>query len=116
MNEEFQRELLSILRAMKDGAPDAWGVLVQQRVTYALVHAALFLIAAGACAIMVRRCWRMAAPELRKNILQQQEGPLFAGAIFALAFCAGGIACGCLGCSWLAEAVAPLGRVMERLR
>lgn len=34
MNEELQRELLSILRTMKDGSPAVWHELVAQRSGY----------------------------------------------------------------------------------
>jgi hypothetical protein len=55
MNEQLQKELLDILRALKDGASPAWQVLVEQRSTYHGVSALLtFLAALLLAAVAVR--------------------------------------------------------------
>lgn len=47
MNEQLQKELLDILRSLKDGASPAWQVLVEQRSAYYGVSALLMFMAAA---------------------------------------------------------------------
>lgn len=117
MNEELMREIVSVLRVMKDGSPAAWEALLQQRVAYCWMCAVPSLLAAVACAWMASKSWKIAAPELRKDhLLEQSDTPMFGGIIGAILFSAGTILFAVVGVACAAEAVAPLGRVLEVLR
>jgi roadblock/LC7 domain-containing protein len=118
MNEEIQKELLAILRAMKDGAPDAWSVLVDQRASYCLtlgVARALYAVmAAIVFAVAVK--WTKAVFSKTYDGLGCPDpvvmGPAFLALGAAVAFCVN------LGFATdnFSEAFAPLGRVLEMLR
>lgn len=117
MNEELQREIVSILRAMKDGSPDAFKVLVEQRSLYCWSQAilgGLMLVAA----FVLYRCARWAAGRVAKLGGPDDEaaGPLVLAVVVLTLGCL--IACGCgIGHIFaIPEAIAPLGRVLEVIR
>jgi hypothetical protein len=65
MNEELQKELLSILRSIQTGAPDAFSILIQQRAEYCSVrttfsafYALVGLVLIGAAAYFTKRALR----------------------------------------------------------
>lgn len=116
MNEEFQKELLAILRAMKDGAPDAFNVLVQQRATYCLtvgcsmLGLALLLLSGGLVAMTRMRGCSFSASDY--------DGPSARFFLVMVGFMAaiGGLILAGHQVTMLAEGFAPLGRVLEALR
>jgi len=115
MNEEIQKELLSILRAMKDGAPNAWRELVEQRAAYCMISGLSWLVINVLLmlvgATMAWRCRK--GPFEADCTLTVNAGGVAAGAIMVI------IATAALSCAvvpMLAEGMAPLGRVLEMLR
>lgn len=112
MNDELTKELLSILRAMKDGAPQAWQSLVEQRSTYCLTMGwaclviALGGIAAGWAGVRL----------FQRGLREENENRQVAGAlcfvIFLISFTISFIE----GAKCFAEGLAPLGRVLEAIR
>lgn len=127
MNEELQKELLSILRAMKDGAPHAWQTLVEQRSTYCLTLGivCLLIAAAGVFAVLrgLRMCRKAAEVPTEyinyssiKEMTTAATFQMISGIVIGVAgLISVGIGAG-EGINNLAEGLAPLGRVLEALR
>lgn len=112
MNEELTKELLSILRAMKDGAPQAWQSLVEQRSTYCLTMGwACLVIALGGIAAG----WA-GVSLFRRGLREEKEDPQIAGAAFFLIFLVSFTISFIQGAEFFAEGLAPLGRVLEAIR
>lgn len=112
MNEELQKELLSILRAMKDGAPHDWQTLVDQRSTYCLTiggFCVAVVLASLALGIFGRSI-------LLRGIAKNNEDAVISGIVcLAVSVIAGSVAF-FKAMGMVAEGLAPLGRVLEALR
>lgn len=113
MNEELQREIVNILRAMKDGSPDAFKVLVEQRSLYCWGQFAFGVVLTIASAALLLVCVKMAARVMKAA--GDGDAYFFASLVAGLAGIAGGLA-GVIHLSSVSEAIAPLGRVLEILR
>lgn len=116
MNEELQRELVSILRAMKDGSPEAFKVLVEQRSLYCWANVAvglMFVLAsvvlALVCAKASKRLWYHIDNDIDDATPLLMTLISAGAAVFAFVVGESGLA-------HLPEALAPLGRVLEVLR
>jgi len=114
MNEELQREIISILRAMKEGSPDAFRVLVEQRSLYCWGQAILGVLIL-ILAIILFRIGKWASGKVALSE-REEEGPF----IFLVVMCS-------IGCIFsfgygfnlilsIPEALAPLGRVLEIMK
>lgn len=117
MNEELQRELVNILRAMKDGSPDAFRVLVEQRSLYCWGQAVLGVLMLVAAYILYL-CAKWSAKKLAAlpSADDDAAGPLVLSLVVLGIGCI--IACG-FGVKYIfaiPEAIAPLGRVLEMMR
>ena len=115
MDPDLKNELLAILREMREGAPGAWQILVEQRASYCLMTGwVAFGIAALAMIAMVATIvWGS------KRRLTLPGDLTAAGCTVALvtAACLGVVAfCATEATQRLAEGFAPLGRVLEALR
>lgn len=113
MNEELQREIVNILRAMKDGSPDAFRVLVEQRSIYCCGQA---IVAAAGFVVGVMVLWLSSKGTCRHY---NPAGPTV-GTLLGIAGCIVGVVLTIAGAvhfaSFLPEAIAPLGRVLEMMR
>jgi hypothetical protein len=120
VNEELHKELLSILRAMKDGAPGTWQALVEQRSAYCMTSAmfSLLLAAVGLVTAIVATGWaRRSMQAIDRNAIgdSREIAMIGQGVFAAIAY---GFAAGMLvaGLSTLTEAMNPLGRMLEAIR
>lgn len=118
MNEELQKELLAILRSMREGAPDAWHELVAQRSTYCLTTGismlAISVIVGIIGAALVWACRKGPFDEPGSyTLLTRQAAGMIVGCTTML--CAG-LVIGTSVIPMLAEGFAPLGRVLEAIR
>lgn len=75
MNEELQRQLLAILKELKDGASPAWQMLVEQRAGYYtwngwlhLAFALLLVVAGWLCVIAGRKTVRITINKVEDSI------------------------------------------------
>lgn len=119
MNEDLQRELLEIIRALKAGASPAWQVLVEQRAAYCMAAFWAGMVKVGiALAVLaaaVLTAWR---PLVRLS----DKAPLgdvvrvIVGGLLLLAGLIALASCLTSALERLPEAIAPLGRVLEVLR
>lgn len=116
MNEELQRELVNILRAMKDGSPDAFRVLVEQRSMYCWGQAVLgVLMLVGTFVLFL--CAKWAAKKLAPlDSGDEAAGPLFLSTVVLSVGCVITCAFGIKHIFVIPEAIAPLGRVLEVMR
>lgn len=117
MNEELTKELLSILRAMKDGAPHAWQTLVEQRSSYCLTHMAGDLILAFVGLVIALVCLYFGTRSRWWDDDYEPQSPVPI-IFFGIALC-GLIAAGvnlAAAIPHAAEGMAPLGRVLEAIR
>lgn len=109
MNEQLQKELLDILRSLKDGASPAWQVLVEQRSAYAWASFSIYALMAVAavlgCIWTVRVSLRWAG---KPDAGDELAAPIIASAVLGLM----AIICAPLAANWLPRAVAPLGEVL----
>lgn len=131
MNEELQKELLSILKAMKDGAPGAWQELVSQRSTYCFTIAFTLLfmtlisiltlwksLKATKLALQApkenyrERSWDQHTQVFSKNTIFELTISLVLAAISAIVI----LVCLANIWYWIAEGVAPLGPMLGALR
>lgn len=115
MNEELQKELLSILRAMKDGAPVAWQELVAQRSSYCLTLGILDTLASVALLFV---SWLLS--RISRGIAKRQGSDVDdwvpSAALAVLAFALGAYWFFRVSVPAIAEGIAPLGRMLEVIR
>lgn len=117
MNEELTKELIAILRAMKDGAPDAWRVLVEQRSTYCLTMAGgdAFLTFLGLIAFVVGLVM-FTRPRFWDDEWEPKSPAVILSAVVGLV---GLLVLGVNvqdSIAHFAEGMAPLGRILEAIR
>lgn len=105
MNEQLQKELLDILRSLKDGASPAWQVLVEQRSAYHGVSALLMFLAAALFAVV-------AVLGARYAHNSDDEGPQIAGAGTAAIAAVAAFVFLAVGIRDLPTYFAPLGQVL----
>jgi len=115
MDEELKKELLSILRAMKEGAPGAWQELVAQRSDYCLTLGIANIIVC----LIAFICFRIGVSGFKRvhkeNITENEVFLAFYGAMTAISIIAM-ITAFANGIPYLAEGLAPLGRILEFIR
>lgn len=117
MNEELQREIVNILRAMKDGSPDAFKVLVEQRSMYCWSQAILgALMLVGALVLFLCAKWAAKKLAALPSADDEATGPLFLSAVVLSVGCIITCAFGIKHIFAIPEAIAPLGRVLEMMR
>lgn len=109
MNEELKRELLSLLREIKSVAPGSWQLLVEQRASYCWAVAIMCLIIAIAAAV-VGRLMIASARKVEDSIDREFATPI------AWAFCLCAFIPLGISVAYIAEGLAPLGRVLEAIR
>lgn len=109
MNPELQKELLAILREMKTGAPGAWQALVEQRSVYCWMIAGMCFAIAVAVGFIARAALKASARV--RDDTDRAFGTALSWAILLGAFIPLGIAA-----QNVAEAIAPLGCVLEAIR
>lgn len=109
MNEQLQKELLDILRSLKDGASPAWQVLVEQRSAYAWASFAIYALLAVAAVI---GCICLALVAVRWSEKKGSGDEVAAPIVASVALGLMAIICAPLAANWLPRAVAPLGEVL----
>lgn len=115
MDEELKKELISILRAMKEGAPGAWQELVAQRLAYCLTLGIANLIVC----LIAFVCFRLGVSGFKRvhkeNIAENEIFLACYAAITAISIIT--MAATLVhGIPYLAEGLAPLGRILEFIR
>jgi hypothetical protein len=127
VNEELQKELLSILRAMKDGAPVAWQELVAQRSSYCLTMgvACAALACAGIAGLWFGVRLALRGGDVPLDYYEYSSiKTMKTSAVLKVAFGLGAALAGAIAlgvgvgnaCFFIAEGIAPLGRMLEVLR
>ena len=115
MNEELQKELLAILRAMKDGAPVAWQELVAQRSSYCLTLGILDTLASVALLFVSWQLSRIAR-RIGKRPGSDPDDWVAPAAFAVVAFVLGAFWFFRVSVPAIAEGIAPLGRMLEVIR
>ncbi len=115
MDEELKKELISILRAMKEGAPGAWQELVAQRSTYCLTlgiaNLIVCLIAFVCIRIGISGFKRVHKENIAENeIFLALYGIMIGLSTFTILMTL------THAITYLAEGFAPLGRILEFIR
>lgn len=110
MNEELQKEIISILRSMKEGSPEAFNFIVEQRSLYCWSHVALSILLFIGSAIFFFICLRFLGKPHKEEIYAHVFTVITGSASFVMFL--GGI----IHMEYISEAIAPLGRVLEALR
>lgn len=109
MNEELQKELLSILREIKTGAPGAWQTLVEQRSAYCWAIAVMCIIISITIVIM-----SVLARKSALKIESSSDREFAVGLTWALTLAA--FIPFLISMPYIAEGIAPLGKVLEILK
>lgn len=115
MNEELKREVINILRTMKDGTPDSFQFLIEQRVLYFYAQV-LFGVACIVCSYILYRIARAAAIKSEMAKYENDRTMLAIAAIFIGLWSVVAMIRAMICLSYLPEAIAPMGRVLEILK
>lgn len=126
MNEELQKELLNILRSIKEGSPTAWQALVDQRSDYYIfcgIGNIIFCIFSMILIFLgVKYCLKSAKEPITRDIYGIKRMTELAntyscfGVIFSVAGAIMFFITAPLTISCFAKGVAPLGEVLDILR
>ena len=108
MNSDLQKELLSILQSLKDGTPQAFDMLVQQRVLWCWTIVTICAIAAFGSALVSWRFFKASSEDGRSD----GEALAIGSVVAAVAMLAALV----IGLANIPDAVAPLGGVLGALR
>lgn len=119
MDEDLKQELLSILRELKNGTPEAFQALVDQRVTYLWARVWTHGLVGVLCVALVACClWRLWKEGKRAdwdvNAMNPATTILAFGAILVFGF-ASFTNLGIAACA-IPDAIAPLGHILGMLR
>lgn len=116
MDTDLQKELLAILRELKNGAPDAWRVLVEQRSTYCFTVALGMVIFSSVLGLIG---WRLITEGSKRDAAETNvssqgglgSGMMFIGAVTILV----SFVCAGVSISWWAAYAAPLGQLLGKV-
>lgn len=112
MDTELQKELLAILREIKNGAPGAWSMLVEQRLTYCLTMA-VCLTTLGLCIGIVG--WRAITAGFRRSDTDAWEGASLPLVLVGAGMAAAGMIVLGHTIEWWAAYAAPLGQLLGKV-
>lgn len=115
MNEEFQKELLEILRTIKDGTPETFQMLLDQRITYLWACIGVNAVGAIISGILVWLFLRMFQKSQSDDCVSDQEAKEMISVIGSILFAVILLATLVVAITNLPDAIAPLGKVLGGL-